>query len=102
MRTRRHEVEVEHLERWLEQSLGVLETDYALAVEMFRNRRLVKGYSDTHLRGLSKFRSVMEAADLLEGRTDAAEWMARLREAAIKDPEGKALAGAIQTVRSFV
>ena len=102
MRTRRHEVEVEHLERWLEQSLGVLETDYALAVEMFRNRRLVKGYSDTHLRGLSKFRSVMEAADLLEGRKDAAEWMARLREAAIKDPEGKALAGAIQTVRSFV
>ena len=102
MRTRRHEVEVEHLERWLEQSVGVLETDYALAVEMFKNRRLVKGYSDTHLRGLSKFRFVMEAANLLEGRADAAEWMARLREAALKDPEGKALAGAIQTVRSFV
>ncbi len=102
MRTRRHEVEVEHLERWLEQSLGVLEKNYALAVEMFKNRRLVKGYSDTHLRGLSKFRSVMEAADLLEGRADAAEWMVRLREAALKDPEGKALAGAIQTVRSFV
>lgn len=102
MRTRRHEVEVEHLEWWLEQSLGVLEKNYALAVEMFKNRRLVKGYSDTHLCGLSKFRSVMEAADLLEGRADAAEWMVRLREAALKDPEGKALAGAIQTVRSFV
>ena len=44
----------------------------------------------------------MEAADLLEGRADAAEWMVRLREAALKDPEDKILAGAIQTVRSFV
>jgi indolepyruvate ferredoxin oxidoreductase beta subunit len=71
-------------------------------VEMLKNRRLVKGYSDTHARGLSKFATVMGAVTLLQGRDDAAEWMARLREAALQDPEGKALEGAIQTVRSFV
>ena len=37
-----------------------------------------------------------------EGREDAAEWMARIREAALQDPEGTALDGALETVRSFV
>lgn len=102
LRTRRHAIEVAHLEEWLKTSLDTAERDYALGVELLRNRRLVKGYSDTHARGLTKFATVMAAAELLEGRTDAAEWMARLREAALKDPEGKALDGAIATVRSFV
>jgi indolepyruvate ferredoxin oxidoreductase, beta subunit len=102
LRTRRHAVEVQHLESWLERSLAEVGNDYALAVEMLKNRRLIKGYSDTHARGLTKFDTVMNAAELLKGRKDAAEWMARLREAALQDPEGKALTGAIQTVRSFV
>ena len=34
-------------------------------------------------------------------RDDAADWCRRLREAALKDEEGKALAGAIQTIESF-
>ncbi len=102
LRTRRHAVEVAHLETWLRDSLAVLAQDYALAVELLKNRRLVKGYSDTHVRGLSKFAKVMGAAALLNGRDDAAEWMCRLREAALQDPEGDALNGAIETVRSFV
>ncbi|MDD9719601.1 indolepyruvate oxidoreductase subunit beta family protein [Sulfitobacter sp. PR48] len=102
LKTRRHQVEVAHLQQWLEASLAPLDDDYALSVELLRNRRLVKGYSDTHARGLTKFATVMNAADLLRGRKDAAEWMGRLREAALKDPDGKALEGAIQTVRSFV
>ena len=43
----------------------------------------------------------MGAADLLKGRDDAAEWMARIREAALQDPEGDALDGALKTVESF-
>ncbi|MEQ6250240.1 indolepyruvate oxidoreductase subunit beta family protein [Sulfitobacter sp. HNIBRBA3233] len=102
LKTRRHAVECAHLESWLSRSLDAARSDYALGIEMLKNRRLVKGYSDTHARGLSKFATVMGAADLLKGREDAADWMARLREAALQDPEGKALEGAIQTVRSFV
>jgi len=102
LRTRRHKVEVAHLERWLTDSLKQLEKDYFLSVELLKNRRLVKGYSDTHVRGLTKFSTVMNAAALLDGRDDAADWMNRLREAALQDPEGKALDGAIETVRSFV
>jgi indolepyruvate ferredoxin oxidoreductase beta subunit len=102
LRTRRHAVEQAHLDAWLDTSLAMVPTDYALAVELLNNRRLIKGYSDTHTRGLSKFATVMGAADLLKGRKDAAEWMVRLREAALQDPEGKALEGALKTVRSFV
>ena len=102
LRTRRHAVEVAHLESWLTTCLEMRDQDYALAVELLNNRRLIKGYSDTHARGLGKFDRVMGAAGLLQGRTDAAEWMARLREAALQDPQGEALEGAIETVRSFV
>jgi indolepyruvate ferredoxin oxidoreductase beta subunit len=101
LNTRRHDVEVAHLESWLRDSLAVVDDDYALAVEMLKNRRLIKGYSDTHARGLTKFATVMAAASLLKGREDAARWMHRLREAALQDPEGRALDGAIETVRSF-
>ena len=99
LRTYRHQLEVAHLEAWLKACAAP--TQYDLRVELFKNRRLIKGYSDTHARGLSKFDRVMEMVHVLDGRPDAAEWMARLREAALQDPEGKALDGAIKTVKSF-
>ncbi|MCP4319642.1 MAG: indolepyruvate oxidoreductase subunit beta family protein [Hyphomicrobiales bacterium] len=101
-RTLRHAVEKEHLDRWLETVLSYLSSDYDLAVEVVRCRRLVKGYSNTHARGLSKFDRVVDAAKLLAGRDDAAEWLERLREAALQDEKGEALDGAIKTVQSFV
>ena len=65
-------------------------------------RRLVKGYSDTHARGQSKFDRIMGVAARLEGRADAADWVRRLREAALQDEEGAALSGALKTVNSFL
>ncbi|MDX2484376.1 MAG: indolepyruvate oxidoreductase subunit beta family protein [Pseudodonghicola sp.] len=100
-RTLRHRYEQEHLTRWLDNVKGAVAQNYAFAVELVRCRRLVKGYSDTHARSLSKFDRVMEGAELVRGREDGADWVARLREAALKDEKGEALDGAIQTVRSF-
>ena len=100
-RTLRHAIETEHLDRWLETAFDYLADDYDLAVEIIRCRRLIKGYSDTHARGLSKFDRVLDAAKLVAGRDDAAQWIERLREAALKDEKGEALDGAIETVRSF-
>lgn len=99
-RTLRHAEEVAHLEAWLARALDCLPR-YDLAVEVIRCRRLIKGYSDTHARGMSKFDKVLEAMALVEDRADAADWLRRLREAALKDEEGKALDGAIATIRSF-
>lgn len=99
--TLRHANERDHMERWLETALAHVDSDYDLAVEMLRNRRLIKGYSDTHTRGLSKYDRVMSGAAMLAGRADAADWTRRLREAALMDEKGEALEGALKTVRSF-
>ncbi|MEL6233886.1 MAG: indolepyruvate oxidoreductase subunit beta family protein [Pseudomonadota bacterium] len=99
-RTRRHAIETAHLEAWLARSLDAL-PHYDLAVELMRCRRLIKGYSDTHSRGLSKFDLVLDGADLVAGRDDAADWVRRLREAALQDEKGVALDGALATIRSF-
>jgi len=97
----RHAVEVEHLERWYRLALDHVKSDYALAVEILECRRLIKGYSDTHVRAQSKFDRVLSGLALVRGRKDAAEWIRRLREAALKDEKGDMLDGALKTVASL-
>jgi indolepyruvate ferredoxin oxidoreductase beta subunit len=38
---------------------------------------------------------------MIAARDDAPDWARRLREAALKDEDGKALDGALATIRSF-
>ncbi len=97
----RHAVEQEHLENWLETALRTAPRNYDLAVETLKCRRLIKGYSDTHARGLSKFDKVLSGIKLVEERSDAADWASRLLDAALADVKGETLEGAIQTIRSF-
>jgi indolepyruvate ferredoxin oxidoreductase beta subunit len=99
--TLRHAREVEHREAWLAAASNLLAANYDLAVEVLGNRRLVKGYSDTHARGLSKFDRVMSALPLLRDREDGAAWMRRLRQAALLDEKGTALDGALKTVETL-
>nr|WP_192357754.1 hypothetical protein [Mesorhizobium mediterraneum] len=56
--------------------------------------RLIKGYSDTHARAQSKFHRVLSALDLLKGREDPADWIRRVREAALNTRGGDMLDGA--------
>ncbi len=102
LKTLRHAREVAHLEAWLAHATSYIATDYALAVQVLCCRRLIKGYSDTHTKGLSKFDRVTGAARLLAGRDDAADWVRRLRVAALEDETGVALDQALKTVGSFV
>lgn len=97
----RHRVEKAHLEAWLDKVRAVAAKDARLASEVLRCRRLVKGYSDTHARGLSKFDKVLSALPLLEGRADGADWLRRLREAALADEAGTTLEGALKTVATL-
>ena len=97
----RHENERAHLER-LEQAVEqALPNDYALTIEIFSCQRLIKGYSDTHTRGLSKFEKVLSALPMLEARVDAADWIRRLRELALKDEDGSGLEGGLKTIASI-
>lgn len=100
-RTLRHAEETAHLQSWLTKVREAAGRDAGLAIELLRCQRLIKGYSDTHARGQSKFARVMGGADLVQDRADAADWVRRLREAALQDEKGEALDGALETVRSF-
>ncbi|MFO1082413.1 MAG: indolepyruvate oxidoreductase subunit beta family protein [Reyranellaceae bacterium] len=100
--TLRHRREQAHLAAWLAQALETARRDPALGVEVLEARRLVKGYSDTHDAGTGKFTQLMTMARRLEGRADAADWMRRLRQAALADAEGRALGDTIRTVESFL
>jgi indolepyruvate ferredoxin oxidoreductase beta subunit len=100
--TLRHKREVAHRDAWLDLARNTAAQDYDLAVAILEARRLVKGYSDTHARGKSKFGRVIAVVPRLAGRTDAAQWLRRLCKAALADEEGKALDGALATVETFL
>jgi indolepyruvate ferredoxin oxidoreductase beta subunit len=100
-RSLRHAVETVHRDEWLKAASDAVRTNYRLGVEILQCHRLVKGYSDTHSRGLSKFDKTLAAIKLIDKREDAADWARRLREAALKDSAGKELDGVIQTIKTF-
>jgi indolepyruvate ferredoxin oxidoreductase beta subunit len=97
----RHQREQAHLGAWLALVEQHAASDPRLALELLKCRRLVKGYSDTHARGQSKFDKVIGAVPLLAGRADAADWIRRLRDAALADEDGKMLDGALATVATL-
>ena len=89
-RSLRHAVETAHRDAMAQgAATEAVGTNYQLGVEILQCRRLVKGYSDTHSRGLSKFDRTLAAIKLVERRDDAADWARRLREAALKDGAGQ-------------
>lgn len=96
---RRHAQEQQHLHDWLARVEQMLKLDRALAVEMLRCRRVVKGYSDTHSRGSGRFDQLMTAAAGLGGRSGGARTLAELRDAALRDAEGRALAEQLQRLQ---
>ena len=101
-RSLRHQVEVAHRDAWLATATRMLDRNYQLGVEVLQCQRLIKGYSDTHARGQSKFDKVLATIKLLETRADAADWARRLRDAAIKDGTQKQLDSTIATVKTFL
>ena len=97
----RHADEHTHMEKWLDLAIQYIDTNYDLATGILSAHRLIKGYSDTHARGLSKFDRVLAAAPVLAERDDAGQWMTRLVSSAVKDEDGTSLDGALQTLRSL-
>lgn len=91
-RTLRYQVETGRITDWLATIERLAHTHYELAVEVARCQRLIKGYGDTHARGLEKFQRLMALLPRLEERQDGAARLAELREAALADEAGQGLA----------
>ena len=91
----RYQVENARIEGWLQRIHQAAASDPALALEIARCQRLVKGYSDTHERGLRNFDKLMAATQRLTGNPQAATIVQRLRDAALADEHGHALDAAL-------
>ena len=95
----RHAHETAHLQAWLDVVTKLAPDNYALAVEVLRLRRLIKGYSDTHTRGESKYDLLLQAAQQPPVGPGAAQQLAQWRELALREVEPDRLRTAIQSAR---
>lgn len=87
----RYRSEQERIDSWLALVLREAEHDYELAIEIASLQRLIKGYGDTHARGLANFMLVIDALHAVKSSSAPAQALARLRDAALKDEEGDTL-----------
>lgn len=82
------------IEGWLSRIAQAAARNPQLAVEIAECQRLVKGYSDTHERGLRNYTLVMDAAERA-GLQLAPATLRELRDAALADEHGDRLRAAL-------
>lgn len=93
-RTLRYELENARIEAWLQLIVQSAQHNPALAVEVAQCQRLVKGYSDTHARGLANYQTLMGAV-VRAGARLAPATLRDLRDAALADEHGHKLRAAL-------
>ena len=91
----RYREEQERIETWLERVGEARVTSPALALEAAKCAKLVKGYGDTHERGVRNFERTMGCLAACAAAPDPAASLRTLREAALADPDGGKLDAAI-------
>ena len=92
--TLRYAEENRRIEEWLQRIAATAAQNPELAVEVAQCQRLVKGYSDTHERGLRNYDTVM-AAFQRAGAGLAPATLRELRDAALADEHGHKLQAAL-------
>jgi len=92
--TLRYAEENRRIEEWLQRIAATATSHPELAVEVAQCQRLVKGYSDTHERGLRNYDTVM-AAFQRAGAGLAPATLRELRDAALADEHGHKLQAAL-------
>lgn len=103
--THRYAEEQAEIERWLQQIRAAAPLGIDLAREIAECARLIKGYGDTHKRGLGNYRRIADdvIAPALAGRMTpraAADAVANARVAALADPEGDTLSRTLAAIAS--
>ncbi|MFN0313459.1 MAG: indolepyruvate oxidoreductase subunit beta family protein [Burkholderiales bacterium] len=98
--TLRYHVERQRIGIWLARIREVADRDYDLAVAIAQCQRLVKGYSDTHARGVHSFDAIMGILPSLDGREGAGALLRTLRDAALADESGGKLRQSLAEVVS--
>jgi indolepyruvate ferredoxin oxidoreductase beta subunit len=92
--TMRYAEENRRIEEWLARIAGIAARNPELAVELAQCQRLVKGYSDTHERGIRNYDTVMRAVERA-GTALAPATLREWRDAALADEHGDKLQAAL-------
>jgi indolepyruvate ferredoxin oxidoreductase beta subunit len=90
----RYQAENTRIEDWLERIAAAAAINPQLAIEVAQCQRLVKGYGDTHERGVSNYETLMDAVRRAGTRLAPAT-LRELRDAALADEAGKQLRAAL-------
>ncbi len=98
-RTLRYRREQGRIDQWLEGVMSAAGRDYALGLEVAECARLIKGYGDTHERGLKNFTAIMSAMQRNPQDGGLARLVRTLRLAALADEDGRALAQQLSAIR---
>jgi indolepyruvate ferredoxin oxidoreductase beta subunit len=93
-RSLRYQRELAGMNEWLARIQASASQDYALACEVVECQRLIKGYGDTHARGMANYQSILAALD--RPRAVDAKRVRALREAALQDETGAQLQALLQ------
>ena len=88
--TLRFALETERIEAWLHRIRSVAAVDPALALEIAQCQRLVKGYGDTHARGLKNYETLMAVVDSYVHALSP-QTLRELRDKALADEHGSQL-----------
>ena len=91
----RYREEQERIETWLDGVGEAHAASPALGIEAAKCANLVKGYGETHERGVRSFERTMGCLAECAGTADPAASLRILREAALADPDGGKLDAAI-------
>jgi len=80
---------------WLRLIESAAAKDYAFACEIAGLQRLIKGYGETHQRGLANYEKIAASLDRVAAEPAPAAALARLKDCALKDESGAALDAAL-------
>jgi indolepyruvate ferredoxin oxidoreductase beta subunit len=90
-RSLRFEIEHQRIAGWLGSIVQLTPAQPALALEVARAQRLVKGYGDTHARGWGNFQKIMAKLPQLQAMPQGPAQLKALVQAALADDSGQAL-----------
>lgn len=96
-RSLRFAVEHTRITEWLGLIGRLASSHPALALEVARAQRLIKGYGDTHARGWRNYQRIVAALPALEAAADGAGRLKELTQAALADDRGEALEKSLAT-----
>ncbi len=94
----RYALEEKRIAGWIDAIKNACSEDYILACELAGLQRLIKGYGETHERGLRNYHIIMDSYQSLQSGENANQIVIDLKDTALRDEDGEALNKAIASL----